>query len=92
MTIDKGLALNEQQVFNVAVAIIGALGGWLMRIMWQSLKDLQARDEKLADKVAQIEVLVAGEYVKRHEVGRMEKAIFAKLDRIEDKIGSKADK
>ena len=84
--------MNEQQVFNVAVAIIGALGGWLMRIMWQSLKDLQARDEKLADKVAQIEVLVAGEYAKRHELGRLEKVLFTKLDRIEDKIGSKVDK
>ena len=89
---DKGSGLNEQQVFNVAIAIIGALGGWLMRIMWQSLKDLQARDDKLADKVGAIEVLVAGQYVKRDDMNRDISAIFAKLDRIEDKIDSKADK
>jgi hypothetical protein len=84
--------LSEQQIFNVAIAIIGALGGWLMRIMWQSLKDLQTRDDKLADKVGAIEVLVAGKYVKRDDMNRDIMAIFAKLDRIEDKIDKKADK
>lgn len=84
--------MSEQQIFNVAIAIIGALGGWLMRIMWQSLKDLQTRDDKLADKVGAIEVLVAGQYVKRDDMNRDISAIFAKLDRIEDKIDSKADK
>ena len=34
--------MNEQQFFNVAVAIIGAFGGWWMRVMWQSLKELAA--------------------------------------------------
>lgn len=84
--------MDEQQIFNIAIAIIGALGGWLMRIMWQSLKDLQTRDDKLADKVGQIEVLVAGNYVKRDDMDRSITAIFAKLDRIEDKISQKADK
>lgn len=84
--------MNEQQFFNAAVAIIGALGGWWMRVMWQSLKELQAQDSKLADKVGNIEVLVAGQYVKRDDMNRDIMAIFAKLDRIEDKIDKKADK
>ena len=84
--------MNEQQFFNVAFAIIGALGGWWMRVMWQSLKELQAQDSKLTDKVGNIEVLVAGQYVKRDDMNRDIMAIFAKLDRIEDKIDKKADK
>lgn len=84
--------MNEQQFFNVTVAIIGALGGWWMRVMWQSVKELQAQDSKLADKVGNIEVLVAGQYVKRDDMNRDIMAIFAKLDRIEDKIDKKADK
>ena len=83
---------HEQQFFNVSVAIIGALGGWWMRVMWQSLKELQQQDSKLADKVGNIEVLVAGQYVKRDDMNRDIAAIFAKLDRIEDKIDKKADK
>lgn len=84
--------MNEQQFFNLAVGIIGTLGGWWMRVMWQSLKELQEQDSKLADKVSSIEVLVAGQYVKREDINRDISAIFAKLDRIEDKIDKKADK
>lgn len=84
--------MNEQQFFNIAFAIIGALGGWWMRVMWQSLKELEQQDSKLADKVGNIEVLVAGHYVKRDDMNRDIATIFAKLDRIEDKINKKADK
>ena len=84
--------MNEQQFFNVAFAIIGALGGWCMRVMWQSLKELQQQDSKLADKVGNVEVLVAGQYVKRDDINRDIATIFAKLDRIEDKMNKKADK
>ena len=84
--------MNEQQFFNAAFAIIGALGGWWMRVMWQSLKELEQQDSKLADKVGNIEVLVAGQYVKRDDMNRDIAIIFAKLDRIEDKINKKADK
>lgn len=84
--------MNEQQFFNIAFAIIGALGGWWMRVMWQSLKELEQQDSKLADKVGNIEVVVAGQYVKRDDMNRDIATIFAKLDRIEDKINKKADK
>ena len=84
--------MNEQQFFNAAFAIIGALGGWWMRVMWQSLKELQQQDSKLADKVGNIEVLVAGQYVKRDDMNRDIATIFAKLDRIEDKMNKTADK
>ena len=84
--------MNEQQFFNLAFTIIGALGGWWMRVMWQSLKELQQQDSKLADKVGNIEVVVAGQYVKRDDMNRDIATIFAKLDRIEDKINKKADK
>ena len=84
--------MNEQQFFNAAFAIIGALGGWWMRVMWQSLKELEQQDSKLADKVGNMEVLVAGQYVKRDDMNRDIATIFAKLDRIEDKINKKADK
>lgn len=84
--------MDSQQFFNVAVAVIGALGGWWMRVMWQSLQDLRTQDAKLAEKVGSMEVLVAGQYVKRDDMDRSLSALFTKLDRIEDKIDKKADK
>jgi hypothetical protein len=70
----------------------GALVGFLLKSIWQAVNDLQVADKALVDKVASIEVLVAGNYVRRDDFDRMAAAIFAKLDRIEDKMGSKVDK
>lgn len=60
--------------------------------MWQAVKDLQKADRDLATKVAEIEVLVAGDYLKRDEFSETIKTMFTKLDRIEDKLNLKADR
>ena len=48
--------------------------------------------KELADKVNKIEVVVAGEYIKRDEFDKVADIIFVKLDRIFDKLDKKADK
>lgn len=68
------------------------LGGWFMRIIWDSLSKLQQADSTLADKVSRIEILVAGEYIKKDEFHHTLSRLFEKLDHIEAKIDSKADK
>lgn len=60
--------------------------------MWTALRDLQKSDTKLAEKVSSIEVLVAGNYVKKEDFDKLGEAIFKKLDRIEDKLSEKVDK
>ena len=84
--------MSVQDIFNILMTVIGALGGWLMRIMWQSLNDLKIRDDKLTDKVNLMEVLVAGHYAKHEDVEKLSHALFAKLDRIEEKLDKKVDK
>ena len=84
--------MMDQTVVNWVMSGFGALLGFLLKSVWQAVKDLQTADKALVDKVASIEVLVAGNYVKRDDFERMVAGIFMKLDRIEDKMGSKADK
>lgn len=83
---------QSQVLFNIAVSLVGALGGWWMNIMWQALRDLQKADKILAEKVSSIEILVAGNYVKRDDFDKVADNIFRKLDRIEDKLDNKMDK
>lgn len=83
---------NSQQLFNIIVGVCGALGGWSMKVMWDTLRDLQKADRQLADKLSNIEVIVAGDYVKRDELAKITDALFNKLDRIEEKLDRKADK
>lgn len=82
----------DQQLFNIALAVAGALGGWWMKAMWESVKKLEATDQALTREVGELKILVAGEYMKRDEFARTSNAIFTKLDRIEDKLDGKADK
>ena len=73
-------------------ALVGVLGGWWMKAMWEAIKSLEQADKALGSQVADLKVLVAGGYVRTEKFDSMSKAIFAKLDRIEDKLDGKADK
>jgi len=82
----------DQVVVNWLLAGFGALIGFLLNAVWQAVKDLQTADKELTAKVAEIEVLVAGAYVKKDDLEKLSNAIFTKLDRIEDKLDGKVDK
>lgn len=81
-----------QEIINWLLGGYGVLIGFIINTLWSGLKDLQAADKQLAEKLASVEVLVAGDYVKKDEFNMSLTALFAKLDRIEDKIDKKADK
>lgn len=82
----------DQTIINWLLGGFGALIGFLLNVVWQAVNDLQSADKQLVEKVSQIEVLVAGAYVKKGEFTDTVKALFAKLDKIEDKIDRKVDK
>lgn len=84
--------MDMQTAFNLAVALVAFLGGWVLNSLRDSIKGLQKADTELADKVQKIEVLVAGSYVKRDDLDKLTAALFAKLDKIESKLDGKADK
>ena len=82
----------DQTVFNIALAITGFLGGWVLKVIWEAVKELQSADKILVEKVASIEILIAGNYMSKQDFDKIAIAIFAKLDKIEDKLDKKADK
>lgn len=90
----KGKTMNgeAQVLFNIVVGVAGLLGGFVLTAVWNWLKELRDADSKLADKVGQMEVLVAGSYVTNSRFEELAKALFTKLDRIEDKMDSKVDR
>ena len=84
--------MEAQTIINVAIGLCGALGGWILNSLKQSVDDLRKADSQLADKLQHIEVLVAGTYVKRDDMDKLGNALFAKLDKIEAKLDDKMDK
>ncbi len=84
---------NEYQIFfDVGVAVIGAMGGWILNTVWNAVKELQKADKELAEKVADIEVLVAGRYITREEFNQTLNQVFERLDRIRDLLSLKVDR
>lgn len=82
----------EQTIINFLLGLFGTIIGIMLKILWQSVKDLRTEDQKLAEKVASIEVLVAGQYVKREEFQKCVDRVFEKLDKIDSKLDNKEDK
>lgn len=84
--------MDHQMMFNIGIGIISSMLGWWLNNVWTALKDLQDADRELAEKVASIEVLVAGQYVTRDEFNNVLSQVFNKLDRIIEKLNEKADR
>lgn len=84
--------MDTQTLINTAFALVGALGGWVLNNLKSSIDELRKQNSLLADKVQQFEVLVAGTYVKRDDMEKLGDALFAKLDKIENKLDNKVDK
>ena len=82
----------DQTIFNIAITVSGFLGGWWLKVLWDAVKDLQIADRILVEKVSTIEVLIAGNYMSKLDFDKIAAAIFAKLDKIEDKLDRKVDK
>jgi hypothetical protein len=82
----------DQAVLNWAFGLFNILLGIVMKALWDSYRELKRTDKELADKVSSIEVLVAGQYVKREDFQNVTSEIFRKLDKILDKLDQKVDK
>jgi hypothetical protein len=86
------IMVEYQVLFDVAIGVIGMLGGWTLNTVWAAVKDLQEADKELAEKVGNIEVLVAGRYITREEFNSTLNQVFERLDRIRDLLSTKADR
>jgi len=77
--------MTIQEFINVAVAATGAVIGWLFKIVWEAIKELQ-RDVKATS------IQVHEHYVRKDDFRVFEQRIETKLDRILDKLEQKEDK
>ena len=97
----------EQHIFNWAVALAGALGGWILKVIWDMLREMrleiQARDTRLQDDLKKLDVKMHEDFVRRddfkdamNEVKNEMRSGFDKIDRtlglIFKRIDSKEDK
>lgn len=87
---------DPQIIFNIAVALCGALGGWILKTVWDAIKSLDADVKTLGQRMHH-EFVRRDDYKEstqelksdmRHGFDRLEELIGAVFKRLE----SKADK
>ena len=82
----------SQTMINAIIGGFAAAVAFILRVIWEGLRELQKADVDLAAKIGEIQLLVAGNYVKKDELDGVIKALFVKLDKIEDKLDKKVDR
>lgn len=84
--------MDHQTMFNFVIGLICTMMGWWLNNIWTSLKELQSADRELAEKVGELQIVVAGQYVTREEFNNVLSQVFTKLDKIIDAVNRKADR
>lgn len=75
----------DQSMINLVISIAAGGYAFILKSMWDSLRSLD-------QQVSNLQVSVAGEYLKREEWKSDMQRLFDKLDAIEEKLDGKADK
>ena len=82
----------SQTMINAIIGGFAAAVAFILRVIWEGLRELQKADVDLTSKISEIQLLVAGNYVKKDELDGVINALFTKLDKIEDKLDKKVDR
>lgn len=77
--------MENQQLFNLVITGCGVLGGWMLKVIWDAIRDLKTDITKLNDTMHQ-------DFVRREDFSEAIKRIEYMCERIFDKLDSKADK
>lgn len=84
--------MDYQALFNAAFAVLLMVAGWVMKGVFDALRELRVKDDAIAHEVHSLAVAMPINYVHKNDFKELTEAMFRKLDRIEDKLDGKADK
>ena len=73
-------------LYTIVTALAAFFGILYVKNMDKKITDAKELASSANAKIHTIEVLVAGNYVKKEDHDKMSEAMFKKLDRIEDKL------
>lgn len=77
--------MDSQDLFNAAITLSGAFGGWILKTIWDAINDLKTEVKELNREVNQ-------DFVRREDFKDSMSDIKEMLNKIFDKLDNKADK
>jgi hypothetical protein len=82
----------DQILINGIILGFIAVLSFLLKVIWDGLRDLQEEDRSLKSKIGAVELQMSDRYIKKVDFDKLTTDIFTLLRRIEDKLDNKADK
>ena len=77
--------MDAQGIINIIAAVVGAIIGWFIKIMWDSVKELK-------DDIKETNKMVHEQYVRKDDYRVEMSKIESMFNRIMDKLDGKVDK
>lgn len=77
--------MENQPLFNLIITVSGAIGGWMLKVIWDAIRDLKNDISNLNKEMHQ-------DFVRRDDFGDAVKRIEYMCERIFDKLDNKMDK
>lgn len=75
----------DQNLINLLIAVVGTVGGWVLKVIWDAILELQM-DVKEIEKELHTEYVSKGDFhVALDEIKQIVQRIFDKLDNKADK-------
>ena len=84
--------MATEQIVDILLSITAFALGWMLKVVWGAVQDLQAEDNEIIDRLGRVELFVAQRYVTKEDMDKQISLLMAKLDRIENKLDTKADR
>ena len=89
--------MDYQTVFNIALTVIGTLAGWLFKVAYDHIKDLQEEvndlehkhdtDHRLIiDKFTGLALSLPEKYVNKGDFDNLVKVMHHRFDKLEEKL------
>lgn len=77
--------MEIEMTFKIAITCVGALGGWMLKVIWESIKEVKEELKELNREMNQ-------DFVRRDDFSEAILRIENMFNRIFDKLDNKADK
>jgi len=75
----------DQTLINAGFTLIGALGAWILKTVWEAIKDLKTDMKEIAAEVH-------SDYTRKEDFNKAIDRIEALCNKIFDKLDNKMDK
>ena len=91
--------MDYQVIFIIGITVIGTLAGWLFKVAYDHIKDLQEElndledkhddDHRLmTDKLNDLALSLPEKYVNKSDFDNLVKVVHHRFDRLEEKLDS----